>query len=302
MTAERGSRLRRPGRAFAALLLALALAVRPALAEWRVVPDRVEAAAGPTLRYNVFLPGGYDPARGPYPLLVLLHGAGGDEQSWAGRIRLWRAVEEGIRAGRLPKLIAVMPGARDAWWVDSAFARAETAVVSDLLADVARKYPVMTTREGRAIAGFSAGAYGALRIVLKHPELFGAAALWAPAIYAESPPPLSAARRSPAFAGADGGFDEQAWVRNAWPALLPGYLAQPLRVPLYLAAGDDDRLEIAFEAARLAKALFRHQPEALELRVVDAGHTMRVWEATADEALAFLFAHLARIGLAQLAE
>jgi hypothetical protein len=64
----------------------------------------------------------------------------------------------------------------------------------------------------------------------------------------------------------------------------------------------DDRLEIAYEAARLAKALFRHQPEALELRVVDAGHTMRVWEVTADEALTVMFAHLARIGLATLRE
>jgi enterochelin esterase-like enzyme len=292
---------RRLGGALAVLLALVAFAA-PAAAEWRVVPDRVETEAGPALRYNVFLPDGYDPARGPYPLLVLLHGAGGDEHSWAGRIRLWQAIEDGVRAGRLPRLIAVMPGATNTWWIDSPFARAETTVVSDLLADVARKYPVMTTREGRAIAGFSAGAYGALRIVLKHPELFGAAALWAPAIYAEEPPELSAARRSPAFAGPDGSFDLAAWTRAAWPALLPGYLAQPLRVPLYLAAGDDDRLDIAYEAARLAKALFRHQPDALELRVVDAGHTTRVWEVTADEALTFLFAHLARIGLARLEE
>lgn len=60
------------------MLIALAA---PTAAEWRVMPDRVETAAGPALRYNVFLPDGYDPAHGPHPLLVLLHGAGGDEQS-----------------------------------------------------------------------------------------------------------------------------------------------------------------------------------------------------------------------------
>lgn len=293
--------LRRLGGVLTALLMLAGLA-GPAVAEWRVVPDRVATEAGATLSYNVFLPDGYDPAHGPYPLLVLLHGAGGDEQSWAGRIRLWRAVEEGIHAGRLPPLIAVMPGGKDTWWIDSAFARAETAVVADLLADVARKYPVMTTRDGRAIAGFSAGAYGALRIVLKHPQLFGAAALWAPAIYADAPPLFSAARRSPAFAGPDGAFDLAAWARNAWPTYFPAYLAQPLRVPIFIAAGDDDRFEIAYEAATLARALYRYQPASVELRVVDAGHTMRVWEATVDEALAFMFAHLARIGLARLAE
>lgn len=297
-----GSRLRRLVGGVLVTLLVLVGLARPAAAEWRVVPDQVVTQAGPMLRYNVFLPDGYDAARGPYPLLVLLHGAAGDEQSWAGRIRLWRAVEEGIRAGRLPKLIAVMPGAPDAWWIDSPYAKAETAVASDLLADVARKYPVMTSRDGRAIAGFSAGAYGALRIVLKRPDLFGAATLWAPAIYADQPPALSAARRSPAFAGADGAFDPAAWSRAAWPALLPAYLAQPLRVPVFMAAGDDDRLDIAYEAATLARALSRHQPEGVELRVVDGGHTMRVWEATVDEALAFMFAHLARIGLAARAD
>jgi enterochelin esterase-like enzyme len=274
--------------------------VRAAAAEWRVVPERVSAPeAARALPYNVFLPAGYDPAKGPYPLLVLLHGAGTDEQFWAGQIRLWRAVEEGQRAGRLPKLIAVMPGSRNTWWLDRPGAPAERAVVTDLLADVAAKFPVMATRDGRAIAGYSAGAFGALRIALRHPDLFGAAGLWAPAIYADLPPPLSAARRAPPFAGPDGRFDPALWQAEAWPRLLPAYLAQPLRVPMFLAAGDDDRLETAFEAALLAKTLTPHQPDAIELRVVDGGHTMRVWEETIDEALAFMFAHLARLSLAQ---
>jgi enterochelin esterase-like enzyme len=267
--------------------------------DWRVVPDRIDTPrAGRSLPYNVFLPAGYDPAKGPYPLLVLLHGAGSDEQFWAGQIRLWRAVEAGERAGWLPKLIAVMPGSRNSWWLDRPNQPAESAVVEDLLADVASKYPVMGTRDGRAIAGYSAGAYGALRIALKHPGLFGAAALWAPAIYADLPPPLSAARRSEVFAGPDGSFSPAAWKAEAWPTLLPAYVAQPLRVPMFIAAGDHDRLETAFEGALLAKTLTPHQEDQLEFRVVDGGHTMRVWEATIDEALAFMFAHLSRLQLA----
>lgn len=278
----------------------LGLGGSAAASEWRVLPERV-AGSDParTLPYNVFLPSGYDPAKGPYPLLVLLHGAGADEQFWAGQIRLWRAVEQGQRAGRLPKLIAVMPGSRNSWWLDRPGVPAESALVEDLLADVARKFPVMTAREGRAIAGYSAGAFGALRIALKRPELFGAAGLWAPAIYADLPPPISAARRATAFLGPDGSFDPTLWKAANWPTLLPGYTAQPLRVPMFLAAGDHDRLETAFEAALLAKTLSPHQPDEIEFRVVDGGHTMRVWEETIDEALAFMFAHLARLSLAQ---
>jgi len=278
----------------------LSLARTGRAAEWRVLPDRVATGReGRALPYNVFLPAGYDPAKGPYPLLVLLHGAGTDEQFWAGQIRLWRAVEAGERAGWLPKLIAVMPGSRNSWWLDRPGQPAESAVVEDLLADVAAKYPVMTARDGRAIAGYSAGAYGALRIAMRHPQLFGAAALWAPAIYADVPPPLSAARRAAVFAGPDGSFDPAVWKADSWPSLLPAYLDQPVRVPMFIAAGDHDRLDTAFEGALLAKTLTPHQEDQLEFRVVDGGHTMRVWEATIDEALAFLFAHLTRLQLAQ---
>jgi enterochelin esterase-like enzyme len=268
--------------------------------EWRVLPDRI-ASPDETraLPYNVFLPSGYDPARGPYPLLVLLHGAGVDEQFWAGQLRLWQAVEAGIKAGRLPKLIAVMPGSRNSWWLDRPGQPAESAVVEDLLADVTAKYPVMGTRDGRAIAGYSAGAYGALRIAMRHPGLFGAAALWAPATYFDMPPPFSAAWRARVFAGRDGAFSLEAWRAENWPSLLPGYVAQPLRVPLFIAAGDHDRLETAFEGAMLSKTLTPHQPDEIELRVVDGGHTMRVWEMTVDEALTFMFSHLARQSIAQ---
>lgn len=274
---------------------AIAAAGSAAAREWRVLPDGCVTADGTWLAYNVFLPPGFDPTGGPYPLLVLLHGAGADQQFWAGKIRLWNAVERGIAEGRVAAPIAVMPGARDTWWVDSPMALAESWVVRDLLADVALKYPVSPGREGRAIAGYSAGGFGALRIALRRPDLFARAALWAPACYADLPPAFSGARRSAAFRGADGAFDEAAWRAVAWPRAFAAYTAQPLRVPFFLATGDADPLGIAQETLRLAEALRRVQPEAVTLRLVDTGHTMRVWEETADEALAFLLPAAARV-------
>lgn len=267
---------------------AVAAAGHAAAREWRVVPDGCVTAAGTWLPYNVFLPSGFDPRNGPHAVLVLLHGAHADEQYWAGQIRLWRAVEGAVAAGRIPAPIALMPGAPEAWWIDSPAALAETAVVQDLLADAALKYPLAAARSARAIAGYSAGGYGALRIALKYPALFGAAALWAPAIYAETPPPISAARTSPAFAGADGRFDPARWRRHAWPGLLPAYLAQTARVAFFLAAGEADPLGIASETRRLAAALQAAQPERVTARFVAAGHTAQVWEETVEEALGLL--------------
>ncbi|MDW8443188.1 MAG: hypothetical protein RML45_01865 [Acetobacteraceae bacterium] len=141
---------------------AIAAAGSAAAREWRVLPDGCVTADGTWLAYNVFLPPGFDPAGGPYPLLVLLHGAGADEQFWAGKIRLWRAVERGIAEGRVAAPIAVMPGARDTWWVDSPMALAESWVVRDLLADVALKFPVTRVAGGagdrRVLGGRLRGA------------------------------------------------------------------------------------------------------------------------------------------------
>ncbi len=110
-----------------------------------------------------------------------------------------------------------------------------------------------------------------------------------PAIYGETVPRFSAALAQPPFLGPDGKFSRATWDRQNYPALLEGYFSQPRRVPFYLVSGDNDRLGIAFETALLFKRLFERQPQQIELRVVDGGHSWEVWEATIDGAMRYLF-------------
>jgi S-formylglutathione hydrolase FrmB len=116
-------------------------------------------------------------ARSPgrrYPVLVFLHDGYGDVRTLERR-----SVSADLTArmadGRLPEFIVVAPGARGSCYSDSADGkrRWEAFLTGDLLREIERRYRVVPGRAGRAITGISMGGYGAVKIALKHPDLFG---------------------------------------------------------------------------------------------------------------------------------
>ncbi len=74
-----------------------------------------------------------------------------------------------------------------------------------------------------------------------------------------------------------------------YPSLLPAYLAQPLRVPIYLVSGDHDDYGIAFETALAFKQIYARQPAIAELRVVDGGHSWAVWLGAIAGAMRYMY-------------
>jgi enterochelin esterase-like enzyme len=247
------------------------------------------ATLGHSMRYAVYLPDGYGAGQLHYPVLYLLHGAGGDEHAWQDLGHIKEKADRLIASGVIPPAIIVMPGCPACWWVDGAREHAETAFWSDLVPAIDTRYRTIETRGGRLVAGQSAGGYGAVRFALRYPDRIAAAAALSPAVYSESVPQFSAARVQPPFLGTDGRFSPAAWDQQNYPALLPAYFAQPYRVPFYLVSGDNDRLGIAFETALLFKRLFERQPDRTEFRVVDGDHSWKVWGATIDGAMQYLF-------------
>jgi enterochelin esterase-like enzyme len=246
-------------------------------------------ALGRDMRYAVYLPDGYQNGRRQYPVLYLLHGAGGDERSWMERGQIKEKADSLIANGAIPPAIIVMPGCPACWWVDGAKDKAETAFWFDLVPMIDRRYRTIEARAGRVIAGLSAGGYGAVRFALRYPNRIAAAAALSPAVYSESVPLISAAREHPPFLTLDGRFDQAAWDAHNYPALLDRYFAQTLRVPLYLVSGDADKFGVAFETALLFKRMSERQAEQLELRIVGGDHSWKVWEATIEQAMRYIF-------------
>ena len=244
--------------------------------------------------YTVYLPDGYDGGAQRYPVLYLLHGAGGDETSWAEKGDIKAKTDALITRGAIPATIIVMPGCPASWWVDGAKDKAETAFWTELVPTVAERYRTIETKAGRLIAGFSAGGYGAVRFAMRYPDRVAAVAALSPAVYADAPPAISAARTQPPFLGADGHFNQSAWDALNYPRLVDSYLSQPQRVPFYLASGDHDHFGIASETAALFGRLSSKQPNLVEIHVSDGDHNWNFWAPAVDGALRYIYKFAAK--------
>lgn len=241
------------------------------------------------MAYLVYLPDGYDTSGQFYPVLYLLHGAGDSESSWADKGLIREKADQLIENGSIPPTLIVMPGCTQCWWIDSSTTKSESAFWDDLVPEIEKRFRAIKNRQGRLLAGLSAGGYGVVRFVMRYPDRIAAAAAFSPAIYAEAPPFASNARLHPAFKDDKGQFSRLLWTQNNYPSLISGYFAQSHRVPLFLAAGDNDRLGAAFETALLFKRMIEHQPIKVELRIVDGGHNWAVWTTVIDEAMRYMF-------------
>ena len=275
---------------FVALVLALSL---PAAASIVITREFDSTALQRKWSYAVYLPDGYETSNLKYPVLYLLHGHGQDLYAWVNFGHIQPTTDELIAHGEIPPAIIVMPDAGTTWFVDRK-EKMETAVIQDLIGDVQHTFRVIEARNGRVVAGLSMGGYGALRFVLKYPEMFAAAGLLSPAIYDPEVPQGSGARRAGVFGAAE--FDPQVWKELNYPTLWEAFLAKKIAVPMYINSGDDDDFFIEAEATRLY-SLLRKSGQPAELRIVDGAHKWPVWESTIGDAMRYVFRYAARPAL-----
>jgi S-formylglutathione hydrolase FrmB len=145
-------------------------------------------AMGDKQLVNVLLPKNYDASGDTkYPVLYLLHGAGGSYRDWVAK-----GVEQDIdytsTADHLGPFITVMPddgpwGFYTDWYGTDIGATASgpppawsTYDINELIPWVDGHFPVLATRSGRAIAGLSMGGFGAMSYAARYPDLFSSAA------------------------------------------------------------------------------------------------------------------------------
>lgn len=280
-------------RYIAAFLLLVTLPLlQTARAQGTVTEGRFQSQTlGGGYPYMVYLPEDYETSRRSYPVVYLLHGSFGSHRDWVRKGRLKRTVDRMIREGVIPPMVIVMPGSRS-WWIDGHNEAAGSAFMEDLIPHIEDVYRVVPERPWRAVAGLSAGGYGAINFMMSHPDQFVAAAAFSPAIYDPLPPRNSTAWRHPSYLDDDGVFDRDLWARSNYPARLDHYLSQEQRVPLYLTAGDRDPLNASDHALVLNNRLEPHQPGLVEREVLPGGHTWGVWRPSLSRGLRFIAGYL----------
>ena len=250
------------------------------------------------LRYRLWRSEADAPLGADLPLLLLLHGSGGDERSWDAGIE---ALEQAVDEGRLPPVAAVAPASGTSWWVDGREA-VESAVIDGLLPHVRGELGVGPTG-ALVVAGFSMGGYGAVRYALRYPKLFAGAIAMSSALYEDLPPPGSSARTSGAFGTP---FDDGCWRERNYPALLDAYRASGRRVPIFLAAGGGDwnepagwRFNTEVQSLLLFERLVKEIGGPGRMKIDAGGHDWAFWRPAFLEGLRYLLGSPARFDRAR---
>jgi enterochelin esterase-like enzyme len=117
----------------------------------------------------VYTPPGYA-ADKKYPVFYLLHGKGGNETHWT-RFGAAHVILDNLAADKkVVPMIVVMPnGTVPGKGLGGAF---EGELLKDVIPFVESKFPVLTDRQHRAVAGLSMGGAQSFAVGLKHPDRF----------------------------------------------------------------------------------------------------------------------------------
>lgn len=133
----------------------------------------------------VFLPPGYarDTTR-RYPVVYALHGYFIGAQQWTGEIHVPQTIEGAFAQGA-KDMIVVLPDSKTVYLGSFYSSSATTGdferfISHDLVSYIDAHYHTLATRESRGLVGHSMGGYGAARIGMKHPDVFGALYIMSP--------------------------------------------------------------------------------------------------------------------------
>ena len=193
----------------------------------------IETPSLPTpVGVRLLLPAGFEtePER-RWPVLYLLHGAGGDQEAF--RSWTWSTDVQALVAPT--NLLVVMPQA-DAfgwysdWWNggDGGPPMWETFHLTELIAILERDW---RASDQRVIAGLSMGGYGAMVYAARHPGMFNAAASFSG--------PLDILGEKDFLGNEPGTWGDPVDQLDVWKAHNPIDLAEALRgTTLYISYGD----------------------------------------------------------------
>ena len=189
----------------------------------------------------VYLPPSYQTERNRrYPVVYALHGYSIGAQQWSQEIHVPQTIEGAFARGA-KEMIVVVPDSKtlhNGSMYSSSVTTGdfERFISHDVVTYIDSHYRTIATRKSRGLVGHSMGGYGASRIGMKHPDVFGS-------LYIMSPCCLSPRRARPLTAEQAKALSEVTTAADA--AKLPGTLRSllasaaawspnPTKPPLFL--------------------------------------------------------------------
>ncbi|MFC1551820.1 alpha/beta hydrolase [Candidatus Latescibacterota bacterium] len=114
-----------------------------------------------------------------YQVIYLLHGWSDDPSIWTESRNIATICDTLIEQGAIQPMIIVMPDTKNkylgSWYTNSSVAgNWEEFITNDLISYVDNTFRTIPQATSRGIAGHSMGGYGAIKLSMKHPDIYGA--------------------------------------------------------------------------------------------------------------------------------
>lgn len=256
----------------------------------KIITDSVQSQIlGAEVKYNVYLPDGFDKSEKQYPVVYLLHGLYGTYQDWEQKGTMKELADELIRSGEAVEMIIVMPNAGDPdihnvynGYFNMPNWNYEDFFFKEFIPAVEKKYRGIGDKGHRAVMGLSMGGGGSTVYAQRHPDMFSSCYAMSAWLDQQINPNTPEEKKDKFYYTCKAVREHSAldYVDNADDATL-----EALRtVKWFFDCGDDDYLvTLSFELHK-KMALKRVKDE---LRVRDGVHNWEYWHTALRTALPF---------------
>ncbi len=229
-------------------------------------------------RMVVYTPAGYEDSKEKYPVLYLLHGMGGDEESWLCTGRAAQIIDNLVAQGKCKPMIIIMPNGdsrnqaapgEDSKGLYKPFNSGSMdgtyePTFKDVITYVDSHYRTIKKASSRAICGLSMGGFHSMYISANMPNTFEYVGLFSAAILPNN-----------AEAESYKDLDKK----------LAAQFANPLKL-YYIAIGNSDFL---YENNKNYRATLDQQSYPYKYVETDGGHIWRNWRIYLTEFAGLIF-------------
>ena len=150
--------------------------------------QRNRAGEDPMRRVTIYLPPGYEDNKQRYPVIYYLHGFISNDSLMMAWFHFNDLMDTAIFRGHIHPMILVLPNSDNnfggSFYTNSTLTgNWADYIAKDIVNYIDKRYRTIPDRNSRGLTGGSMGGYGALKLGMLYPDVFGA-------VYASSPATL----------------------------------------------------------------------------------------------------------------
>ena len=187
--------------------------------------------------YSVMLPSSYHTETKEYPVIYLLHGYGGNYESWLSRCDIAQLVDSLLNENDIGEFIYIMPDAKNSYYInsyDSSFMY-EDFFVKELVPTIDSLFRTKKQKEFRTLMGLSMGGFGSIILTVKNPDLFGSVVALSPSVRNEEIFKALPQKKYESFFGPifGPGLEDEGRITPYWKENSPYFLIDSLSAKNY---------------------------------------------------------------------